>query len=441
MQERMNRPLARGPDAIASCAAEVEAGAEELAGELTGLDGARVLVALSGGADSTALLLWLIERRLDVAAAHYDHALRPGSERDADHVWRLCRALGVELITERRQAPLSPGSLQAAAREARYDFFERARATSRRDLVATAHTADDVVEGALIHLLRGASLAGLRGVPARRGPYVRPFLGVWRADIERYLATRGLEPLRDPSNADRRFLRARVRHDLLPQLERDRPGLTRRLHAVAGAAAELQARLEWEASRLSDRKDALAAAPRPIRLEAYRQLYAGAGGPLPGLGRRQLEAMDALLGRGRTGAGVDLPGGLRFRLGRRAVSVGPRRVDPGPRPALRARPCAGCREPGAVHLRPGLELTVGYRRPGLRMRPLRGWGLHSGSRKLQDILTDAGVPRHLRDRWPLVFAGGRLAWVPGIAVDASLAAPPGTMGTHLTMEGEPEGWC
>jgi tRNA(Ile)-lysidine synthetase-like protein len=394
----------------------------------------RVLVALSGGPDSSALLLWLREAGRDVAAAHYDHALREGSAADAEHVARLCERLGVPLVVERRSAPLPAGSVQAAARALRYDFLTRALAATGRDVVCLGHTADDVVEGALLHLLRGSGLAGLRGMPARRGPFLRPLLDVWRADIEAYLAARGVRPLRDPSNADTgRFARARVRHLLLPRLEADRPGLARRLRSAASAAAALQERVEAEAGRLVAAGAARAlvrTAPRAIRVEVYRQLY----GRMPGLDRRHLEAMDRLALAGRTGAGVDLPGGLRFRVEPHRVSIGVATPPAPALPLLTVRSCAGCDDPRAAHLRPGLALTVGYRRPGLRLRPLGG----RGSRKLQDVLTDARVPRHLRDTLPLVFGDGRLAWVPGVAVDAGAAAAPGAASWHVRLEGTEE---
>jgi len=398
-------------------------GAEPLA------PGVRALAALSGGPDSTALLAWLRESGVDVAAAHYDHALRPGSERDAAHAEALCARLGVPLLRGRRAEPLPRGSVQAAARALRYAFLERALATTGRDVVCLGHTADDVVEGAVLHLLRGSGLAGLRGMPRRRGPFVRPLLDVWRSDVERYLDARGLVPVRDPANMDTaRYARARVRHLLLPALERDRPGLTRRLHAAAATAAALQDRLEVEAAALvrgGGLRDALRRMPRAARLEAYRQLY----GRLPGLDRRQLEAMDRLALEGRTGAGLDLPGGVRFVVQPDRVWIGMASLPPPAAPGLEVRSCAGCGEGRAAHLRPGMALTVGFRRPGLRMRPVGA----PGTRKLQDILTDARVPRHLRDHLPLVFADGRLAWVPGIALDVDAAAPAGTPAWHVTL--------
>jgi len=396
--------------------------------------GVRVLAAVSGGPDSTALLVWLRESGVDVAAAHYDHALRADSGADAERVAALCARLDVPLLRERRAEPVPRGSLQAAARALRYGFLERALAATGRDLVCLGHIADDVVEGAALHLLRGSGLAGLRGMPRRRGPFLRPLLDVWRADVERYLAARGLEPVRDPANADTaRFARARVRFQLLPALERDRPGLTRRLHAAASAAAVLQERLDAEAARLvaagALRAD-LRGAPRVARLEAYRQLY----GRLPALDRRQLEAMDRLVMDGRTGAGLDLPGGLRFTVQPQRVSIRMAILSPPAVPRLDVRPCAGCGDGHAAHVRPGVELSVGFRRPGLRMRPVGA----PGTRKLQDILTDARVPRHVRDHLPLVFADGRLAWVPGIALDVDAAAPAGTLAWHVTLGGNPE---
>jgi len=99
------------------------------------------------------------------------------------------------------------------------------------------------------------------------------------------------------------------------------------------------------------------------------------------------------------------------------------------RSVLSVRSCTGCSEAGAVHFKPGLQLTVGHRRPGLRMRPEGGLG----TRKLQDILVDARVPREERDALPLVFAGDRLAWVPGVAVDRELRSAPGETSLHVTL--------
>jgi tRNA(Ile)-lysidine synthase len=287
--------------------------------------GAHVLVGVSGGSDSTALLAGLAELGYRLTAAHYDHALRPGSAADAEHVGRLCALLGLPLLRGRRSAPLPRGSRQAGARRLRHAFLERARRRAGADLIALGHTADDAVEGVLLHLLRGCALAGLRGMPARRARVVRPLLGAWRADLRAALTHAGLDWLEDPANADLTYARARVRHELLPRLERDRPGIARRLLAAAQCAAALQDRLEAEASTLHTGPrgavPGLRAAGTVVRREALRRIYVAAGGAEPGLNRRQLEEMERLLVSRRTGAALDLPGKLRFRVERSGVEV------------------------------------------------------------------------------------------------------------------------
>jgi tRNA(Ile)-lysidine synthetase-like protein len=391
-----------------------------------------VLVALSGGPDSTALLLMLLDQAQDVVAAHYDHALQPGSAAAARQVGELCTRLGVRLITERRSEELPKGSVQAAARALRYEFLGRAAAECGATTIALGHTADDLVEGAVMHLLRGSGIAGLRGMPSRRGVFVRPLIGVWRRDIDSLLERRCIVPLTDPANADRRYLRVRVRRDLLPRLERDRPGIILRLHAAAQSAAAMQSEVERRAGQV-DLAQPLEAAEvaglsEPVAVEVLRRLYAKAGGGLPGLARTHLETMLRLIRGGRGGRGVDLPGGLRFRVTGGRAEIVPR-VSPLMEYSMVARPCGGCGETGAVHLRAGEPVRLGFRKPGLRMRPAGG----RGTRKLQDILVDAHIPREERDHWPLVFSGDRLAWVPGVAVDADLAASGAEPALHVTV--------
>ena len=389
--------------------------------------GEHLLVAFSGGHDSTALLLALREEGHDIVAAHYDHALQEGSALVADHVRHLCEMLGVRLIIERRSSPLARGSVQAAARTLRYEFLERAAADVPAAKIALAHTADDLIEGAAMHLLRGCGLAGMRGMPAMRGRFVRPLLSVWRSDVMAYLESRGVVAVEDPANSNLSYARVRMRKLVLPALERDRPGIVRRMHAAASSAAAMHESISAQAGGTRSR-EAIKSMTPAIAGECMRTLYAEAGGRLPSLSRRQLEAMVRLTAGERGGTGIDLPGGLRFRVVGSRVEVVPR-VPLLVEAVLSVRSCTGCSESGAVHLKPGLELTLGHRRPGLRMRPAGG----AGTRKLQDILVDARVPREERDVLPLVFAGDRLAWVPGVAIDRDLRSAPGETALHVTV--------
>jgi len=386
------------------------------------------LVAVSGGPDSTALLIALHEAGHDVVAAHFDHALREGSDAVARQVAVLCERLGVRLLTERRSEPLAKGSLQAAARTLRYAFLDRTRAESGADLVALAHTADDLVEGVVLHLLRGCGLAGFRGMPARRGHYVRPFIDVWKSEVREFLNEREVVPHEDPANLDTRFARVSARLQILPALERDRPGIKRRFHAAALAAAAWQEAAERGASGPIDR-DRMRTMPEPAAVEVLKLLYTKAGGAAPGLSRTHLAAMLGLVGPGLGGRGIDLPGGLRFRIVGDHMEVVASQRPALHSPRLEVRTCAGCDDGQAAHLRAGLQLRVGFRRPGLRLRPAGG----RGTRKLQDIFVDARVPREERDGWPLVFAGEKLAWVPGLAVDADLAPIPGQEVLHVAI--------
>jgi tRNA(Ile)-lysidine synthase len=384
----------------------------------------------------------LLELGRGVTAAHYDHRLREGSDEEADLVADVCRGLGVRLIRGRRSEELPAGSLQDAARKLRHTFLDAARVEAGAGSILLAHTADDLVEGAVLHLLRGSGLAGLRGMPARRGYYRRPLLGVWRSEVETYLQAVGIVPLRDPSNTDLRFRRAYVRHRLLPRLEADRPGIIMRLQRVAKRAARLQEAIEAAAQELDDApRSRLASASPVIRGEVYRRMYGRAGGPQPGLGRRQLEQIDRLVLAGPAGSGLDLPRGIRLRIEPVMAWMEPvvsEQAAPPPSSGLTrllVRPCPGCDEPDAVHLDPTRveagRLRIGRRRPGLSIRPTGS----RGTRKLQDVLVDAKLPRQQRDVLPLVFLDERLVWVPGLAVEADLVAMIGRPSLHVSLGG------
>ena len=407
----------------------VVAGSSPAGTTMAAFSGQRVLVGISGGPDSTALLVALHESGHDIVAAHYDHALREGSDAVARQVAAMCDARDIRLVSERRNGSLPKGSMQAAARTLRYQFFERARVEANADVVATAHTADDLVEGVVLHLMRGCGLAGFRGMPLQRGHYVRPLLGVWRSEVLDFLRQRGIVAYEDPANSEPRFARVRARVHIIPQLERDRPGIKRRFHAAAMAASDQQEKVTAQASRAVDEGAGLTELAYPVALEALKLMYTRAGGPQPGLSRAHLDSMLRLTRPGPGGRGVDLPGGLRFRIVGGHMQITSSQPSEQPAPRLEVRTCSGCDDERAAHLRTGLDLRLGHRQPGLRFRPAGG----SGRRKLQDVFVDAHIPREERDGWPLVFAGSRLAWVPGVAVEAELMSRPGEPSLHVAV--------
>jgi tRNA(Ile)-lysidine synthase len=200
------------------------------------LPGERVLVACSGGPDSTALLDGLARlappRGWLLTVAHVDHGLRNGSARDAEVVAALASIRGLAFRALR--VDVEPGgSLQDHARVARHRALREEAVRVGGALIALGHTADDQAETVLMRLLAGASPGGLPAMAERERGLVRPLLRVWREATVAYCAALGIQPLVDPTNADRRFLRSRVRHEVIPALEAVFPGARRRLVVLA----------------------------------------------------------------------------------------------------------------------------------------------------------------------------------------------------------------
>ena len=224
--------------------------------------GDRVLVALSGGPDSVALLRLLrdLEAGGELAVAgiaHLNHGLRDAAHGDE----QFCRALAVELglpfrsdlADVRARAGRLRTSLEDAGRQARYELFERVAAELQADVIATGHTRDDQAETFLLRLLRGAGPRGLAGIHPRSGRVVRPLLDLGRDELRTYLASLG-QPFRDDeSNRDLSIPRNRIRHELLPVLSRDySPGITDVLAREAAIARQDEDRLQREAIDLLD---------------------------------------------------------------------------------------------------------------------------------------------------------------------------------------------
>jgi tRNA(Ile)-lysidine synthase len=213
---------------------------------------APVVVGCSGGADSLALVALSADAGLDPVAVHVDHGLRPGSHREAAVVRAQVERVGARFDALTVDVGSGP-NLEARARDARYRALDGSRRRHGATAVLVAHTADDQAETVLLNVLRGAAASGLGGMRVRHGHVVRPLLGTRRAELRAYCEARGLEPFHDPTNADRTFRRAAVRHDVLPLLEKV---AARDLVPVLARQAEVLA-------AESDFLDALAAAAWP----------------------------------------------------------------------------------------------------------------------------------------------------------------------------------
>jgi tRNA(Ile)-lysidine synthase len=413
--------------------------------------GEAVLVAVSGGPDSVALLdvLCALGESLGLAltVAHVHHGLRPEADAEADGVQRLCEHLGVpchvERVTVRREAPWD--GLEAESRRARHAALERVARVVGAARIATGHTADDQAETVLMRLLQGAGPRGLGGIAPARGLLIRPLIETRRSAIEEYLRERGLAWAEDPSNRDPRFLRTRIRHDLLPFMaELTGASVVEALGRSAAAAravvADLEERARADLARLATRDGAgitldvggLAERPLELAAEMLRQAAAllGETRPLRGPAQRALRWLLAEAPRRRAA-----------RLGRLAVERSGQRLRIGP-VALPALTTRAWLVPGALELpEVGARLDariVGRagdyaipREPGraafdadalpsaLSVRARRRGDLFSpfgapALRRLKSFLIDAGVPRWQRARTPLVEAGGEIIWVAGI---------------------------
>jgi tRNA(Ile)-lysidine synthase len=307
-------------------------------------EGDRLVVAFSGGPDSTALLLGLARlaarRPFSLAAAHLDHGLDRGSAGRAEAARRLAGQIGVPFLAERREVPRlrRPGeSPEEAARRIRYAFLEEGRRRLGARYVATAHHADDQAETALLRLLAGSGLAGLGGIRPRHGRVVRPLLGFTRSELAATLAGSGLRPSADPTNGDLERARNRVRHRLLPALARSDHEASRRLVRLAAACRGASRRIEeLLATALSPvevdggvaiARQAFLGLPAPLRPHALALLHRRVGAPYPPSAAAAEELLRQLA-QGRR-VGCDAGRGLRWE-GRRGLLVlapGGRRVE------------------------------------------------------------------------------------------------------------------
>ena len=424
--------------------------------------GSTVLCALSGGADSMALLTGLLavagDRDLTVLAAHYNHNLRgEESRRDETFVRDWCARLGVPLTVGSGQVAPRPGqSLEETARAIRYAFLEETAAAQGAHRIATAHSADDNAETILLHLVRGTGLDGLTGIPPRRGIIVRPLLSVTRTEIEAYLTQQGIPWVKDSSNQDLAYSRNRIRHQVMPILRELNPRFSETLAANLRYLREDRALLEGlarlsqepreETAGLSLAAQELTDLPRPVAVRAVKQLLAR-------LGRHQISAvhLDSILdlaAKDSPSACLSLPQGLLVRRAydRLVFSLDDTPAAPPPPISLPGAgthswgrdwtitleeglcPAAPAQGPYECWLRPQpFPLLLRPRRTGDRLQ-LPG----RAHKTLKKWYIEEKIPRHLRDGLPVLTDGhDQVLATAGLGPHGPAAAQPGEPALHV----------
>ena len=442
--------------------------------------GDSVLIGVSGGPDSVALLHLLLDRvparRLHLGVAHLNHQLRDGADRDEEFVRQLAADLGLPFHGHRADVRAWQArcrlSLEEAGRQVRYAFFEEVCAANGYAKIALGHHADDNAETLLLHLLRGSGRLGLSGIPAiRAGVAIRPLIFATRADIADYLRTRKIPYVSDPTNTDAAFLRNRIRHRLIPDLERDyHPGMRA---ILSRTALILRAEEEWLESLVESMYRSLLTADGEGRVA----LSAPALGRLPLAAVRRvvrkaliqvkhdlrrvafahIEQVLELVRRTTDTGPLHLPGCVHVRrqgdeiIFARAESAGARPLpDETPHDFEYRLTGCGCLtiqetgdcirlselDPAAVPELAGQSPQTAYMdlaavefpvivrnfRPGDRFSPL---GV-SGTQKLKKYFIDHKVARTERRRCPLLISRGQLLWVAGHRLDHRAGLSPQT---------------
>jgi tRNA(Ile)-lysidine synthase len=332
----------------------------------------------------------------------------------------VCASLGVPL--SRVKVEVRGGNVQAEARRARYAALRLEAARVGATRIATGHTQDDQAETVVLRLLRGSGARGLSGIPPRRGAIVRPLIDRTRAEVIAHVRARSLPHLEDPSNATPRFLRNRVRAEVIPVLRSLAPHASRALARAADLLRDDERALAGEGRRLAEggavRIADLLAEPVAVRRRVVRDLWRRATGKRADLEARQVESVLALVGR-RGPSRAPLSRGFEACVRYGALAI---RASPTTSPAAAPVRIAG---PGSHLLPEGGVLEVGSvkgavwplwwrgRRPGDRFRPGGG----RGSKKLKAWLIDRKVPREVRDGLRvLADDAGWILWVPELGV-------------------------
>jgi tRNA(Ile)-lysidine synthase len=430
-----------------------------------------LLAGVSGGPDSLCLLDSLHAAGVPLIAAHFNHKLRPEADREAAFVEALAERIGVQFVggsgDVRTYAEENKLSLEEAARIMRYRFLFAQARSCQAAAVAVGHTADDQVETILMHFLRGAGMTGRTLLPEfdPEIPLVRPIMHLWRNDTEAWCREHALQPVIDPTNTDETYFRNRLRHSLIPELEKYNPRfkntLLRMAEALAGDAEALteainsawpRVVLEANADHISFRSAALEELSGGLRRDIFRRAIESLRPGLRTLDFKALERASNFVAAGKDSSASNQPppqveliaGLVLFREEQAIHLVTPQAELPASQWPLingvyelqiggqvrlnanfslsaveidnmeEARSSATENEdPFCAWLdadQTGNHFTIRARRPGDSFSPL---GMNRQTVKLREFYINVKIPRRARPGWPLVCAGEQVAWVPG----------------------------
>jgi len=433
-----------------------------------------ILVGVSGGTDSLALMFGLEILGFHLKIAHLDHSLRTASREDADYIENLAVSRGLAFVRKRvdvgKAAEVQGQSIEEAARHVRYKFlFEEARKIGAQ-AVAVGHHADDQVETVLMHFLRGSALPGLIGMAYKNIiplwdssiPLVRPLLGIWRIEIEAFLEELGVEARIDHTNQDVTYFRNKLRHELIPELENYNPQIRELIWRMSDVLREEdrfldeQSQTAWNDCLVKQNQDriildlaGLTRLPTALQRRLLRFTVSLLRPDLRDVGYDAIERGLAFANdpkqNGETDFiarlnlvkiedtlivktwGSDLPD-WDLPLLRRAdseLTLNLQRAAPLRHGwSLQARLITEIK-PGDLDKANTLDsneawldfdllempLMVRGRQPGDRWQPL---GMPGHTQKLKDFFINEKIPEHVRDLWPLVYSGDEIAWVAGL---------------------------
>jgi tRNA(Ile)-lysidine synthase len=404
--------------------------------------GEHVLCAVSGGADSVALLLLLKEKadlgEIRLTAAHFDHGIRAASAEDARFVRALCERIGVRLIEASEDVPAVARregvGIETAARSARRLFLESARREVGADVIATAHHADDQAETVLMHLFRGAGLSGAAGIRPRRGVWVRPLLETRKEDLIRFLKAQGQCWRTDETNAVLDTPRNVLRSGILPSVLALYPGASEALCRFAKLAGEESDFLEGLADEF------LSANGRRIDAGLYALNAVNANMALVRRALRKLcpkadfSTINSLANLFFQPSGRFVASGIRAERVRDKLYL----IDESiPAESFLGHLCVRPAENRPVYqngFRQVLDraavadASLRLRKPGDWISPLGT----KGRKSLSDYLTDRKIDRPLRDRLPILARGSEVLWVVGVGISNRAALGENSEAVELT---------